>query len=129
MNTTLLLEWVIKSAVILAFLLVGFAYLTLFERRVLARMQVRIGPNRAGPWGLLQPVADGLKLIFKEELIPDKADKLIFVTEIAGTTKLVGVIGWPLDRRCGCRREPLSVGRRGWRFQLGVQRDLATGGP
>jgi NADH-quinone oxidoreductase subunit H len=79
MNTTLLLEWVIKSAVILAFLLVGFAYLTLFERRVLARMQVRIGPNRAGPWGLLQPVADGLKLIFKEELIPAKADRLIFV--------------------------------------------------
>jgi NADH-quinone oxidoreductase subunit H len=79
MNSTLLLEWVIKSVVIIAFLLVGFAYLTLFERRVLARMQVRIGPNRAGPWGLLQPVADGLKLIFKEELIPDKADKLVFV--------------------------------------------------
>jgi NADH-quinone oxidoreductase subunit H len=79
MNATLLLEWVIKSVVIIAFLLVGFAYLTLFERRVLARMQVRIGPNRAGPWGLLQPVADGLKLIFKEELIPDKADKLVFV--------------------------------------------------
>jgi NADH-quinone oxidoreductase subunit H len=79
MNTTLLLEWVVKSAVILAFLLVGFAYLTLFERRVLARMQVRIGPNRAGPWGLLQPVADGIKLIFKEELIPARADKLVFV--------------------------------------------------
>jgi len=79
MNSTLLLEWVIKSIVIIAFLLVGFAYLTLFERRVLARMQVRIGPNRAGPWGLLQPIADGLKLIFKEELIPDKADKLVFV--------------------------------------------------
>ena len=79
MTSALLLEWLIKSAVILAFLLGGFAYLTLFERRVLARMQVRIGPNRAGPWGLLQPVADGLKLIFKEELIPAKADKLIFV--------------------------------------------------
>jgi len=79
MNSTLLLEWVIKSLVIIVFLLGGFAYLTLFERRVLARMQVRIGPNRAGPWGLLQPVADGLKLIFKEELIPDKADKLVFV--------------------------------------------------
>ena len=79
MNTTLLLEWVIKSLVIIVFLLGGFAYLTLFERRVLARMQVRIGPNRAGPWGLLQPVADGVKLIFKEELIPDKADKLVFV--------------------------------------------------
>jgi len=70
---------VIKSLVIIVFLLGGFAYLTLFERRVLARMQVRIGPNRAGPWGLLQPVADGVKLIFKEELIPDKADKLVFV--------------------------------------------------
>ena len=79
MNTTLLLEWVIKSLAIIVFLLGGFAYLTLFERRVLARMQVRIGPNRAGPWGLLQPVADGVKLIFKEELIPDKADKLVFI--------------------------------------------------
>ena len=79
MSSTLLLEWLIKSVVIIAFLLVGFMYLTLFERRVLARMQVRIGPNRAGPWGLLQPMADGLKLIFKEELIPAKADKLIFV--------------------------------------------------
>jgi NADH-quinone oxidoreductase subunit H len=79
MNTTLLLEWLIKSVVIVFFLLGGFAYLTLFERRVLARMQVRIGPNRAGPWGLLQPVADGVKLIFKEELIPDKADRLVFI--------------------------------------------------
>jgi len=79
MNTTLLLEWLIKSVVIVFFLLGGFAYLTLFERRVLAKMQVRIGPNRAGPWGLLQPVADGVKLIFKEELIPDKADRLVFI--------------------------------------------------
>ncbi|MBM3121247.1 MAG: NADH-quinone oxidoreductase subunit NuoH [Chloroflexi bacterium] len=79
MNTTLLLEWLIKSVIIVFFLLGGFAYLTLFERRVLAKMQVRIGPNRAGPWGLLQPVADGLKLIFKEELIPDKADRLVFI--------------------------------------------------
>ena len=46
----------------------GFAYLTLYERKALARIQVRIGPNRAGPWGLLQPVADAIKLIFKEEL-------------------------------------------------------------
>jgi NADH-quinone oxidoreductase subunit H len=42
-------------------------------------MQVRVGPNRAGPWGLLQPIADGIKLIFKEELIPDRADKILFV--------------------------------------------------
>lgn len=51
----------------------------MLERRVLARIQVRIGPNRAGPFGLLQPVADGIKLIFKEELIPDRADKILFI--------------------------------------------------
>jgi NADH-quinone oxidoreductase subunit H len=79
MTPALLLEWSIKSAVIIAVLLTGFAYLTLFERRVLARMQVRIGPNRAGPNGLLQPIADAIKLIFKEELIPAQADKLIFI--------------------------------------------------
>jgi NADH-quinone oxidoreductase subunit H len=79
MDTGLWIEWIIKSVVLLVILLTGFAYLTLFERRVLAKMQVRIGPNRAGPQGLLQPVADGLKLIFKEELIPAKADKVFFI--------------------------------------------------
>jgi NADH-quinone oxidoreductase subunit H len=79
MDSALWIEWIVKSVALLAILLTGFAYLTLFERRVLARMQVRIGPNRAGPQGLLQPVADGLKLIFKEELIPARADKVFFV--------------------------------------------------
>ncbi|MCH7609965.1 MAG: NADH-quinone oxidoreductase subunit NuoH [Chloroflexi bacterium] len=72
-------EWIIKSLVLITIILGGFAYLTLFERRALARMQARIGPNRAGPAGLLQPVADGIKLMFKEELIPDRADKVLFV--------------------------------------------------
>ena len=79
MSLALLLEWAIKSAVIIVIILGGFAYLTLFERRVLARMQTRIGPNRAGPWGLLQPVADGIKLIFNEELIPAQADRVLFI--------------------------------------------------
>jgi NADH-quinone oxidoreductase subunit H len=79
MDYTMLLEWSIKSAILLLVMTGGFAYLTLFERRVLARLQVRIGPNRAGPFGILQPVADGIKLIFKEELIPAGANKLIFV--------------------------------------------------
>ncbi|MFQ5923358.1 MAG: NADH-quinone oxidoreductase subunit NuoH [Anaerolineales bacterium] len=72
-------EWSIKSLVLITIILGGFAYLTLFERRAIARIQARIGPNRAGPQGLLQPVADGIKLIFKEELIPDRADKVLFI--------------------------------------------------
>lgn len=73
------LEWSIKSVVLITIILGGFAYLTLFERRTIARIQARIGPNRAGPQGLLQPVADGIKLIFKEELIPDQADRVLFI--------------------------------------------------
>jgi NADH-quinone oxidoreductase subunit H len=72
------LEWLIKGFVWVMILLGGFAYLTYYERRALARIQVRIGPNRAGPLGLLQPIADAIKLIFKEELMPARADKLLF---------------------------------------------------
>lgn len=79
MDLLLLLEWAIKSVVIILIILGGFAYLTLYERRALARIQTRIGPNRAGPWGLLQPIADAIKLIFKEELIPEKSDKVLFI--------------------------------------------------
>ncbi|HPH95762.1 MAG TPA: NADH-quinone oxidoreductase subunit NuoH [Anaerolineaceae bacterium] len=78
MEPGVILEWVIKSVVILISMTAGFAYTTWYERKVLAKMQVRIGPNRAGPFALLQPVADGIKLIFKEELVPAEADKLIF---------------------------------------------------
>lgn len=69
---------IIKAVVILGGLLTGFAYMTWIERRFVARIQVRKGPNRAGPFGLLQPVADGLKLLFKEEVIPAEADKLLY---------------------------------------------------
>ena len=72
-------EWIIKAVILVLVMTAGFAYVTLYERKVLARMQVRIGPNRAGPWGILQPVADGIKLIFKEELIPAGAEKIMFV--------------------------------------------------
>ncbi len=72
------LEWLAKGLVWVLILLGGFAYLTYYERRALARLQVRIGPNRAGPLGLLQPIADAIKLIFKEEFMPARADKLLF---------------------------------------------------
>ena len=73
------IEWIVKSLMMILVLLTGFAYTTYMERKLLARFQNRYGPNRAGPKGLLQPVADGVKLIFKEELIPAQADKLIFI--------------------------------------------------
>jgi NADH-quinone oxidoreductase subunit H len=79
MDGGLIWEWVLKSVFTLLFMTAGFAYLTLFERRMIAKFQVRIGPNRAGPFGLLQPIADAVKLIFKEELIPANADKIMFV--------------------------------------------------
>src|SRR5574337_1302120 len=74
-----IIEWVIKAVINVAVLLTGFAYMTYAERKVSALMQTRHGPNRVGPFGFFQPVADGLKLVFKEELIPGGADKLIFI--------------------------------------------------
>jgi NADH-quinone oxidoreductase subunit H len=69
-----LLELILKSLVLVVVLLTGFAYMSLVERRLLARLQARIGPNRAGPAGLFQPVADGLKLIMKESVTPRAVD-------------------------------------------------------
>lgn len=79
MDWTFWLEWVIKGLVLCLVLLVGFAYLTWYERRALARIQVRVGPNRAGYQGLLQPIADAVKLIFKEELTPSRVYKVAFL--------------------------------------------------
>jgi len=71
--------WVIiKIVAILVPLLLAVAYLTFWERKIIGWMQVRIGPNRVGPWGLLQPIADGMKLFFKEVLLPAKADPSLF---------------------------------------------------
>jgi len=98
MNFLLVLEWLIKGFVLALVLLGGFAYLTLYERKALARIQSRLGPNRAGPWGLLQPIADAVKLIFKEELTPARADKLIFtlapVITVVPAVVITAVVPW-----------------------------------
>ncbi|MDR3086815.1 MAG: NADH-quinone oxidoreductase subunit NuoH [Azoarcus sp.] len=70
---------VVKILVLLVPLLVCVAYLTYFERKVIGFMQLRVGPNRVGPLGLLQPIADALKLLFKEVIIPGGASKGLFI--------------------------------------------------
>ncbi len=110
---TLWLEWVIKSLVVIFALLTGFAYLTLYERRALARIQTRIGPNRAGPQGLLQPIADAVKLIFKEELTPAKADRIMFfwapIVTLVPSIIIAAVIPWGESFTAFGRKIPLYV--------------------
>jgi NADH-quinone oxidoreductase subunit H len=69
---------VIKAVLVFVFLLVMTLFSIVFERKVVGRMQNRIGPNRVGPWGTLQSLADGMKLAFKEEIIPTLADKPVY---------------------------------------------------
>jgi NADH-quinone oxidoreductase subunit H len=68
----------IKTLVTFAVLMVSVLFMVWFERKVVADMQNRFGPNRAGPWGLFQTLADGIKLFFKEDLLPDRADRRVF---------------------------------------------------
>jgi NADH-quinone oxidoreductase subunit H len=75
-----LVVWTLaKIVAIVVPILLGVAYLTLAERKVIGYMQVRIGPNRVGPRGLLQPIADVIKLLFKEVIVPSGANKFLFV--------------------------------------------------
>ncbi len=83
----------VKTIVIIVVLLGAFAYLTLIERWVAARVQVRIGPNRVGPRGLLQPIADAFKMIFKEDFAPAQADKIVY-TIAPGIAIATALLAW-----------------------------------
>lgn len=74
-----LIIMLVKIGVVFGALLLTVAYMTWIERKVIADIQVRLGPTRVGPYGLLQPIADGLKLMFKEDLIPSQVDRAIFL--------------------------------------------------
>ncbi|GAA5500716.1 NADH-quinone oxidoreductase subunit 8 [Deinococcus xinjiangensis] len=87
----------LKAILVILGLLTGFAYMTLVERKLLGRFQLRPGPNRVGPFGVLQPVADAIKSIFKEDLQVTMADKLVYTIApiISVTFALVAFGGIP----------------------------------
>src|SRR5246127_2451420 len=97
---TQLIWWMVllKVGIIFLFLLLTTMFMIWAERRVIGRMQNRSGPNRAGPFGLLQPIADALKLPLKEDIIPTGVDKLVFVAAplLSAAPAFVGfaVIPW-----------------------------------
>ncbi|MFN8516735.1 MAG: NADH-quinone oxidoreductase subunit NuoH [Thermomicrobiales bacterium] len=79
MSVGQVIEAIIKSLIIIVLLLTAFAYMTLYERRLVGRIQARFGPNRVGPGGFLQPVADGVKLAFKQSIIPRAVDLPLYL--------------------------------------------------
>jgi len=103
----------VKLGVVLVGLLLLAAYLVFAERKLLARLQIRLGPNRAGPFGLMQPLADAVKLLTKEDVVPKKADRLIFLfapAVVAATALLIFAVvpfgqGWTI----GNHRIPMVV--------------------
>ncbi|MGQ3031149.1 MAG: NADH-quinone oxidoreductase subunit NuoH, partial [Ferrovibrionaceae bacterium] len=82
-----------KALAIILPVVVGVAYVTLYERKVMAAMQLRMGPNVVGPFGLLQPWADAVKLIFKETIVPTSANKIIFLAAPM-TTYILAMVAW-----------------------------------
>ena len=87
----LLIEIVVKCVVVFGCLMLTVAYMTLMERKVLGHIQIRFGPNRCGPFGLLQPFSDAVKSFFKEDLIPGRSDKVLFV--MAPAISMIAAIG------------------------------------
>ncbi|MGH6930037.1 MAG: complex I subunit 1/NuoH family protein, partial [Dongiaceae bacterium] len=81
------------TLLIILVLLLSVAYLTFAERKVMAAVQIRRGPNVVGPWGLLQPIADGVKLVFKETIIPTTANRVVFMIAPM-VTFVLALVAW-----------------------------------
>src|SRR5215475_15990578 len=84
---------ILEIILVILALLLCVAYLTYAERKVLAAVQIRRGPNVVGPFGLLQPLADGIKLVFKETIIPSGANRVVFILAPM-ITFILALIAW-----------------------------------
>jgi len=99
-------DWVVQvaSSLINIFALLGvflslFALISVLERKILGRMQNRYGPNRVGPFGLFQPIADGIKMLIKEDIVPARADKIVhFLAPILIAATAILALGVIRDR-------------------------------
>jgi NADH-quinone oxidoreductase subunit H len=113
-----MIEWLIKIGVVMGVILGACSYLIYVERKLAAYMQDRIGPNRVGPFGLFQPLADGLKFLLKEDVIPRHADKLLFVLApgIAIVTTMLAFAVVPFG--------PTSTGTDEWQFVIAPGLDI-----
>ena len=104
----------LKSLAVIVPLLIGVAYLTYAERKVLGSMQLRKGPNVVGPFGLAQPFADAIKMLFKETIIPAGSDRALFVICLLYTS-------WAWRRAWRCLRfQAFGRRRRGGRERFGI---------
>ena len=104
---------IIKLGIVLGCVLFLAAYLVWAERKFLARLQIRYGPNRAGKFGLLQPIADSIKMITKEDVVPEAADRVIFLMApavVAFTALLMfAVVPFGSDLTIGDKKIPLVI--------------------
>ncbi len=106
-----ILESLLLSLLIILPLLGSIAFFTLAERKVMASVQRRSGPNIVGYFGLLQPIADGLKLIIKETIIPSRSNRMLFITA-PGLTFFLSLIPWatiPFEKTAIFIDIPLSL--------------------
>src|ERR1700729_1690653 len=112
-NTLIWWMVLLKVGIVFVFLIFTTIFMIWFERRVIGRMQNRPGPNRAGPWGLLQPIADALKLPLKEDVVPTGVDKLVFfvapILACAPAFVAFAIIPWGPEVSIFHHQTPLQV--------------------
>ena len=96
----------LKIVIVLNATLVGVTYMVLLERKVIAWAQSRLGPMRVGPYGVLQPIADAIKLILKEDITPTKADRWVFTAAPKSRLSSTATLEKPEPPGCSRRNNP-----------------------